>query len=357
MLVIFGGRYILQKPSNPSAADVARLAGVSRSAVSRTLRPGGSASKTVRAKVNAAAEALGYHPNAMARAMITRRSDVIGVIMAADTAIYYPEVLKELSCAIGRRGMRTMLFMMESPADASEIVRQIVSYQIDGVVALVALDHKHIEALCDRRVPLVLYNRVDVDHAVSSVTCDHEESGRMLAAQFLKLGHRCFGLIDGPSHSSVGTERMAGVRAALTAAKLETATISTASGDYTYASGRVAMIDLLSNPSKPVTAVIAASDMMALGALDYARTTLGMHVPHDISFAGFDGIGAAGWEAYGLVTMRQPVRHLVEAATTILAERIGKPDFPVERRAFSTRLVGESTVASAPHTPFSAVAA
>lgn len=331
--------------SGPSAADVARLAGVSASAVSRTLRPGGSASKAVRAKVQAAAAALGYYPNAMARAMITRRSGVVGVIMSAETAVYYPEVFKELSLAIGRRGMQTMVFMLEQPDDGAGAVAQVLSYQLDGVVVLVALERGLVARLCDRQVPVVLYNRADPSLAVSTVGCDHSASGFQLARHLLGLGHRTFGLIEGPPGSMVGVQRMAGVRDAIRQAGPANVAICTAVGDYSYASGRDAMRRLAMDSSPSMTSIIAVNDTMALGALDYARSVLSLDVPGSMSFAGFDGIGAAGWESHGLTTMRQPVRRMTLAATEILADRASQPLLPVEHRLFVTQLIEGTTVA------------
>lgn len=338
------------KRAGPSAADVARLAGVSASAVSRSLRPEASASAKMREKVAAAAHALGYHPNAMARAMITRRSGAAAVVMAADTSIYYPEVLKELALAMNRRGIRTMLFMLDQPGDEADAVSQILSYQVDGAVVLTPIRHAHLAALCDRRVPVVLYNRTAEGVPVSAVGCDHRRSGERLAAHLLQLGHRSFALIDGPPGSTVAVERMNGVRAALCEAGLDEGGVWSLPGDYSYGSGRAAAARLVTGHAGGrawPTALIAANDMMALAALDHIRSATSLKVPRDLSIVGFDGIGAAGWENYELTTMRQPIRRLAAAAADLLAEHIANPDLPVEQRLLSTQLVEGATVSAA----------
>ena len=320
----------------PTAHDVAVAAGVSQSAVSRCFTPGASASPSVRKKVVEAAKRLGYRPNAMARTIITRRSGLVAIVVAVDTNLQYPEALSELSRALSRSGRRIMLFAIDAMNEIDAVVDQIWSYQVDGVVALVSLTDAQVGLLEDHDVPVVLYNRLPGKRQVSSVGCDHVGCGRMLAAHLLEVGHRDFALIHGPAASTVAVERMTGIVDELRAAGL--GGFAAASGDYSYGSGVEAARQLAAERDLRGVALIAANDMMALGALDHLRFALGLKVPAQAVVAGFDGIGAARWQSYDLTTVGQPLQRMAEAAAAMIAERVDTAPAG-ERRLFPGELI------------------
>ena len=128
--------------------DVARRAGVSQSAVSRCFRPGGaSVSPKTRALIMAAADELGYRPNAIAQGLITRRSNLVAVIISNLTNLYYPEVLAELTAKLSAQGIRVLLFTLAAESEIDEVLDQVWRYQVDGAVRTVvqgAVVHLHI---------------------------------------------------------------------------------------------------------------------------------------------------------------------------------------------------------------------
>ncbi|MEO0320585.1 MAG: LacI family DNA-binding transcriptional regulator, partial [Pseudomonadota bacterium] len=124
--------------------EVARLAGVSQSAVSRCFKPGASVSAKMRARVMAAAAELGYEPNAIARSLITRRSNLVAVLISNLTNLYYPEVLAELTRHLTAYDVRVLLFSLESEADANATLQQIWPYRVDGVIAAAELSPNHV---------------------------------------------------------------------------------------------------------------------------------------------------------------------------------------------------------------------
>ncbi len=320
----------------PTAHDVALAAGVSPSAVSRCFTPGASASPGVRKKVVAAATRLGYRPNAMARTITTRRSGLVAIVVSVDTNLQYPEALTELSRALSRSGRRIMLFAIDAMAELDAVVDQIWSYQVDGVVALVSLTDAQVDLLEDHDVPVVLFNRLPGRRLVSSVTCDHLDCGRRLARHLVGIGCRRFGLIDGPEASSVSRERMAGVTAEL--AERGIAAPVLAHGDYSYESGVEAARQVAAEVDVTGMAIIAANDMMALGAMDYFRTDMGLQIPAQVAVAGFDGSGAARWRSYDLTTVRQPLQRMAEAAVAMIADRVDAEPAG-ERRLFPGELI------------------
>lgn len=327
--------------SRPTGADVADLAGVSQSAVSRALRPGGSASAKVRAKVAAAAATLGYRPNHLARAMTTRQTSVIAVIMSGSTTIYYPEVLRELCHAIAAQGCRAMVFMVDDGQSEVAAIDAMASYRIDAAITLVSLAPHHLELLANNAIRLVFYNRDGPQNAPNVVTCDHRAAGRDAALHLLGHGHRFCAIIEGPTHSWVSAERVCGIRSARYGEGNMLTVVRSAAGDYSYESGLAAMRDLRPVADQ-ISAIIACNDAMAAAAIDVARQDWTLAVPDRLSVIGFDGAAFGAWHAYRLTTLRQPIARLCRAAVEMLTtgDRAGEG----ERRTIDAALrLGEST--------------
>ena len=139
--------------------DVALLAGVSQSAVSRCFKPGASISQATHAKVMQAAISLDYIPNAAARSLITRRSNLVAVIISNLANLYYPQVLSDLSQQIARQGKRLLLFTLEREADIGKVLNDVWQYQVDGAVVAACLSDEQMAEFGRRDVPLVLFNR------------------------------------------------------------------------------------------------------------------------------------------------------------------------------------------------------
>ncbi len=315
--------------------DVARRAGVSQSAVSRCFTPGGSVSKATRAKIMKAVESLGYRPNAIARSLITQRSNMVAIIVA--NIGFHPEFTACISRCFSARGLHVLLFTLDHEADADRVVDQIWQYRVDGVIAAVSLPSPHIKAFGDRRTPLVFLNRFASDIPINSVCCDQVEGERMLVDRLLAAGHRRFGIIAGPADSTVSLQRVE--EAVHRLGQAGVSDVQIVSGEFTYESGRAALLDLASRRSGVPEAVICANDMMAIGGMDAVRHDLGLRVPEDVSVVGFDGLAQAYWASFDLVTIRQPVTAMVEAAVDMLMARVDNPNLAIEKRMFSGELV------------------
>lgn len=337
------------KPERKRATsyDVAELAGVSQSAVSRVFQDGASASKEMRARVMAAADKLGYRPNAIARGLITQRSNMVAVIISKQTNLYYPEVLVELTQRFSERGIRVLLFTLEHERDIDSMLDKTLQYRVDGIVTAAMLSRTQLEAIENAHIPVIFYNRTLPDVLVNSVRCDQEEGERWLVGELFAAGHRTYAIVSGPEDSPVSTERTQGALQKLTDLGVEDVTIVT--GDYGYDSGRDALAKIVETLGSAPDAVIAANDVMAIGCIDEARETYRLDVPGDISIVGFDGVGPARYAAYKLSTVRQPVGRMTEAAVSMLMDRIENPQLSPEKRVFSgeripggsARLAGE----------------
>lgn len=322
--------------ATPTSYDVAQLAGVSQSAVSRCFRPGSSISAKTRARVIAAARELGYHPNAMASGLITKRSNLVAVVISNLTNLYYPEVLAELTRRLSDRGIRVLLFTLQAESDVDAMLDQVWRYRVDGAIIAARLAPEQLREFAKRGVPVVLYNRFGEGEAVSSVCCDSVGGERQLVERLVAAGHISFGIISGPSDSYVSQERVNGAVQRLQELGRDAIVVA---GSFDYDSGGRGLRELLELSGGRLDALICANDLMAIGAIDCARTEFGMVVPADLSIVGFDGVAPARWASYRLSTVRQPVRRMTEAAVLMVLERIEDFSLSPEVRTFAGSLV------------------
>ncbi len=321
--------------------DVARLAGVSQSAVSRCFQPGASASAKLRERVRRAATELGYTPNAIARSLITRRSNLIAVLISNLTSLYYPEVLSELSAHATVHGERILLFAVPHESDIDNTLDQVLQYQVDGVIAAVRLNSEQLQMLESRRIPVVFFNRYLKERPVNSVCCDQVDGARVLVTRLHQAGHRRFGVIAGPKDSVVGEERLRATLEIL--AEFGLKDVPVVRGNYDYDSGVKGLHELIRLGKRPPQVAVCANDLMAIGCIDAARHDLNLPVPDKLSVVGFDGVGPSTWSSFKLTTIRQPVQRMAEAALTLLMDRVANPELPPEKRVLAGQIVeGES---------------
>lgn len=329
----------MTQPSRATSYDVARLAGVSQSAVSRCFKPGASISSKMRDKVMIAAKELGYQPNAMARGLITKRSGLIAVLVSSTMNFYYPEVLFQLTQRLSERGIRVLLFTVDTEDEADEVLDPIWQYSVDGVISASHLSLSQFELLQERGIPVTLFNRWFDDRKTDAVWADSCAAIDELIDELVAAGHSRFALLRGPDGSMVGRTRIDQVTRAL--ARHSLTTVTTETGDYRYNSGAQASAAILAHSP---TAIIAANDMMAMGVIDALRHNHGVRVPDDISVAGFDGVTAGQFAAYRLTTIRQPIGRMADAAVSLLMQRVERDDVSCEQRVLDSILVpGQST--------------
>lgn len=312
--------------SGATAQDVAALAGVSQSAVSRTFTHGASVSPDMRARVLAAAQTLGYRPNAMARSLITRQTRIIALGMHYLDNQFYPQVIEELSQRLQQQGYHLLLFTGEAGqhnADAG--LSEILQYQVDGIVlASSTLSPALARSCAAAGVPVVLLNRVAQIgskplHGTSTVTADNRSGGQLVAQYLVQKGYRSIAYLAGLDNASTSIERERGLQEGLHQAGL--CLHSRSCGHYSFAGAQVAMRQLLAQPERP-DAVFVANDHMAIAAMDVIRTEHGLRVPQDIAVVGFDNIPQAAWGSYQLTTVLQDVGRMVQACIDLLLEQV-----------------------------------
>ncbi|GLQ27518.1 LacI family DNA-binding transcriptional regulator [Sulfitobacter pacificus] len=313
-----------------TSIDVAALAGVSRSAVSRVFTPGASVSPATASKVRAAARALGYRPNVLARSLITGRSRIIGLVVAYLENQFYPEAIERLSKSLQEQGYHVLVFMASNDGAATQtVIDELLDYQVDGIViASVGVSNDLTRRCEDAGIPIVLFNRDQFDDRLSSVTSDNMAGGRKLAEFLLAGGHRRIGHIAGWEGASTQIDREAGFKSGLMAGGVKLATRTIGNFDYETAQEATrAMFDR----DDPPEAVFVTNDHMAFAVMDVLRFELGISVPQEVSVVGYDDVQIAAWPSYNLTTVRQRANEMVTKTIEVLMTRIEDADAPAQR--------------------------
>lgn len=308
-----------------TSMEVARLAGVSQSAVSRVFTPGGSASKSTVAKVRAAAEELGYRPNVLARSLITGRTRMIGLVVAYLENQFYPVVLELLSRALQDKGYHILVFMAENSTEkVAQVMEELLDYQVDGIITASVAMTNDLTARCTAvSIPVVMFNRGQDDDRLSEVTSDNIAGGRRATEFLIAGGHRRIAHVMGWQGSSTGRDRATGFRLAMEAAGLEP--VAMIDGMYSRETAGEVARGLCAGPDRP-DAIFVGNDHMAFGVMDALRFDMGLSVPGDVSIVGYDDVPLASWPAYDLTTIRQPVNRMVQATVHALLDQIENRD-------------------------------
>ncbi len=332
---------------NVTSHDVARVAGVSQSTVSRAFRRESRISLATRERVLAAAAELGYVPSDVGRSLVTRSTRTVGIVVTDLTSVFYPYIAAPLHDAVSSREYRMVLFTeeveSEQPASAETIrplLDRLLDRSIDGVVLSTSrMDGVVPGELLRRGFPFVFLTRYVEGIAADSAIVDNSLGASLAAGEAIRLGHHCLGTIFGPEDTSTGRDRERGVRAALRAAGLELPDRRVRRGPFNYEVGHQAMIELLAQDDPP-TVVLCSNDSVAIGAYNAARG-LGVRVPEDVSLVGFDDLPMAAWETFELTTVRQPMEEMAHTAVELLLERIEGIVEPgvVRQRVFEPQLV------------------
>jgi DNA-binding LacI/PurR family transcriptional regulator len=302
-----------------SARDVAEAAGVSRTAVSRTFTPGASVSPTTRAKVMAAAEALGYQVNNLARGLTRAESGLVALIVAELETPYRSLLVSALTNRLQSAGKVAMIINTDrSDASVEAALRQAIGYRTDAAIVLSGMPDRALADLCQRNgLRLVLINRDEEFPGAVRIRLDDEEAGATAARTLLRVGCARPALVTSASATVSLAARARGFLAELS--KEGVSPIVAVDGPTHYKTGLALGTDILSRADRP-DGVFCVTDLIAFGVIDAARQRFGLRVPVDLSVIGFDNVPQASWEAYGLTTFRQPIDGIVEACVNWLSQ-------------------------------------
>ncbi|QXZ81440.1 MULTISPECIES: LacI family DNA-binding transcriptional regulator [Rhizobium] len=309
-----------------SADEVAKRAGVSRSAVSRAFTPGASVSASTRQKVVQAAEELGYHVNHLARGLMRNESGIVCLIVSDVATPYRSALLRELTQQLQLAGKVAMLVNTDrSDGSVDRALQQAIRYRADASIIMSGLPDKSIAQLCLRSGQrLVLINRDDDQPGPLRINLDDTEAAQRVVTAFVRAGCRRLAF----ANSDAGTPSlMARETGFVAAAKAQGLDVTVERYGLTgYESGKVLAQRLLTKSERP-DAVFCATDLLACGFMDAARHQFSISVPESLSIVGFDDIEQASWSSYELTTFAQPVMAIAsEAVQWLSAEPSGDPD-------------------------------
>lgn len=303
-----------------SAKDVADRAGVSRSAVSRTFTPGASVSEETRRRVEAAAEALGYHVNHLARGLMRNESGIVCLIVSELDTPYRASLLRALTRQLQSRSMVAMLINTDrSDGSVDQALRQAISYRADASIILSGMPDRSITDLCLKSGQrLVLINRNEDREGGLMINLNDGEAARRAFVALLRAGCRNFAFANS---QAMTPSLMAREEAFCAAGREHGFEVSVERfGTTTYQSGVVLAQRLLAREARP-DAVFCANDLLACGVMDAARHQFNLAIPSELCVIGFDDIEQASWSSYNLTTFGQPVEKIAAEAVGWL----GKP--------------------------------
>ncbi|HCF7274952.1 TPA: LacI family DNA-binding transcriptional regulator [Pseudomonas aeruginosa] len=302
-----------------TAHDVAKLAGVSQSAVSRTFTKGASVAPQTKEKVLEAAAALGYRPNFVARSLITRRSNLIGVVVPSMANPFYSEVLESLSKAFESSGHRVLLFSTAAHADSDPILEEVLRHRVDALIMVSASLSSHFAEECKQTgLPVVLLNRKVDSDMVSSVTSDNFGGSAKVADYLIETNHSRLAFIAGSEASSTSRDREHSFCARIAENGLPEPLREV--GNFCFVEAMKATRRLLALDSPP-DGIFCANDLTAIAALNVVVES-GLVPGKDISIVGFDNIAMSKWPAISLTTFVQPVQQLVQKAVDIVSAQL-----------------------------------
>lgn len=333
--------------STPTLEQVARLAGVSRATASRAVNGGNRVSPRSQAAVDAAVRELGFSPNPAARSLVTRRTDSVAVVVPEpDERVFadpfFARTLRGVTEVLSDRDLQLVLLLARPGEEESRMLRYLGRRHVDG--AIVVSHHRSsglADHLADLRLPCVFVGRpwTGADR-VAYVDTDNVAGGKQATEVLITRGCHRIATIAGPSDMTAGSDRLDGWRGALLAAGLDDSAVEY--GNFSEEGGYEAARRLLAH-HPDLDGIVAASDLMALGALTALRED-GREVPRDVALIGYDDVGIAERTSPQLTTVRNPISEMAEQATRMLLEQIdaGRPAHAV-RVIFPPAVVGRDS--------------
>jgi LacI family transcriptional regulator len=308
--------------------DVARAAGVSQATVSYVLNGNvATVPEQTRRKVLEAMKALGYVPNAVARNLRLNRTETLATVIPDITNPFYPAFQRGVQDVVHDEAYDLVLLNTDGDADAEDhATTWLRRGRVDGaVVVLMSMDFAEFESALDPNLPVV--QLVPSREAAESLTgdavfVDNAAAQQALVEHLLSRGHRRIAMIAGSPDSPTSRNRVQGYRAALEASGLDASLV--VDGNFSEEAGYRAMTQLMA-ATEPPTAVVAVNDLVAIGALQAART-LGLGVPGDVAVCGFDDIPEARVVSPALTTIDHDARQIGRTAGRMLLHRLSVPD-------------------------------
>lgn len=307
--------------------DIAKIAGVSPSTVSRALNDSPLISEETRVRIRMIAEKLGYERNELARGLVKGASGALGLIVPDITNPFFAEIARGVSDVAHAQGYGVLLCTTEGDlAREAEYFRFLRRKRVDGLIlSAVTADDPNLSELLRNSLPFVLVSRLVRGLDAPFVLGDDKMGARLAVEHLIGLGHRRIAFIGGPANVQSSQDRMEGYQAVLREQGLKPRAGWAVFADFTQSAGYEVARKLLRSRLRP-TAIFAANDMIALGVMEAAED-LGLSIPEDLSLVGYDDISYAALPRIQLTTVAQPTYEMGRiAAEYLLAKCAGETE-------------------------------
>jgi len=301
--------------------DVAREAGVSVATVSRVFNDSGPVGEETRQRILSIATRLRYTPDGAARSLITRRTNTLGVLLPDLYGEFFSEVIRGIDPTAQRSGYHILVSRAHNDKREIEAAMRAMRGRVDGLVVMSPdIDAAALVANLPDDCPVVLLNCVVEGTDYDSLNIDNFGGAYAMVTHLLGRGHERIAFIAGHERNHDAAERLRGYRAALRNARAESKKEWERTGDFTESSGYRAASEIAALSPRP-TAIFAANDSMAIGALSALREA-DLRVPQDVAVAGFDDIPMARYMSPPLTSVHVAIGELGERATRTLLHAI-----------------------------------
>jgi LacI family transcriptional regulator len=307
-----------------SIRDVARLAGVSVTTVSRVINRRGRTSKATEEKVWRAIEILQYRPNLLAQGLRSQKTRLLGLLVPDIDSPFFARLARYIEEAAYQRGYNLILCNVgEDPKKERHYLEVLLQRQVEGIIFPRVSDESLLFRIPSlSRVPYVVLDRTLEHEEAPTVKLDNLAAGALAASHLLELGHKKFACISGPQKITVCRERLEGFLARLAQEGIPSHDVLVVEGDFKIEGGRKAMETILSRSSPPF-ALFCMNDMMAFGAIQVAKEK-GWRVPEDISVIGLDNNPLCEVFSPPLTTVAQPFDRIAKEGIALLCKLIEK---------------------------------
>lgn len=336
-------------------ADVAALAGVSKATVSKFLGDGDYyIADATRTRIAAAIDELDFQPNAIARGLVRRRTQTVGVVVASVLNPVYPDLITGIDEVLGEAGFTLIFGSTEgSPVKEAAVVRSMQQRQVDGVImASVTLQDGEVEQLVNAGLDVMLASRhLRREDLVDAVVIDNEDGARQAVEHLIAHGHKRIAHLAGPQDVYPYEIRRATYEDVMSRAGLDPTDLVAVASATRQESGAEAVQALLELPEPP-TAIFVASDSLAIGVME-ACAARGVRIPEDVAIVGFDNVWVAAMHGVQLTSIDSRARDVGRETARLLIDQIerrwsGGDTRAPHLRTLTTRLVRRRTCGCRP---------
>lgn len=302
--------------------DIAEKLNISYATVSRALNNRPEVKEETRQKVLDAARKMGYRPNRIARSLVTRRSQCLGLIVPDIMNPFFAELAHGVDEAAAKRGYSVYLCNTHwNEKKELTYLNLLDGRQTDGIILASARDEgTNVKKFIERKMPLVVVNSLFREFDCHQVMIDNIRGGYLATDHLLRLGHRSIGFIGGLEHVKATIDRLEGLKLALGEKGLEIDEQLISFGAYTWESGFSRTKALLDGGKRP-SAIFAANDIVALGVMQAAEES-GLKIPEELAIVGFDDIAFSAYPKVRLTTVSQEKKHLGACAVEIILKQL-----------------------------------